>query len=322
MARKMILYNIVQKSNALVVLLFLLAIAGSANSFIEEKSDTIIIDGKLVVVNRVVEYDDGDEPEKPKHEPRTDRRFSWGLNVLPNYIIGSVKGTGDMQSLGQFVNKDWKGELGFDGSINVRMYDDYDVFYSLGVGYSLFKFNNDFFSISELDDSLWRFETLTDGDLTQITLHRFDIGSETDTLAVELKESDITLTAFRVPMSIGWYLPDGKSANARVVEAGLVHHFVATKTGGPVVLLNENAETQFQIAENLGVRSYGLSAFVAGGWKWRLTGVGRRDKVSASIRGYIEAPLLGVTDNSAGVGLRYFKAGLQLCLNVFVPDKD
>lgn len=305
-----------------MVLLFLYPASYLAFDLELLASDTIIIDGKLVVVNRVVQYHDDDPKEEPKHEPSTDYRFSWGMNILPNLNYGSVQSTGELESLQSFIDKSWSGELGFDGSINGRIYQDYDRFYSIGLGFSLFKFQNEFFSLSSLDDSLWKFESLEPGTISQITLDQFDIGFETDTLDITLRESDLTLTAFRVPMSIGWYLPDGKKPTAWVVETGLVHHFVVTETGGPIILLNEQTDHTFNVAESIGVRKYGLSAFAAAGMKWRLTGVGRRDKVSASVRAYVEAPLFGVTDKSEEIALKYFKFGFQLSLNVFLPDKD
>jgi hypothetical protein len=321
MTYKEFLQYIFRKGNAVVVLLFLWPASFFAFDIEPLASDTIIIDGKLVVVNRVVQYQDEDPKEDPPYEPSTNYRISWGMNILPNLNYGSIQSTGELESLQSFIEKPWSGELGFDGSINGRIYQDYDRFYSVGLGFSLFKFQNEFFSLSSLDDSLWKYESFDPGNISQITLHRFDIGSETDTLDITLRESDLTLTAFRIPMSIGWYLPDGKKANSWVVETGLVHHFVVTETGGPVILLNRETDHTFNVAENIGVRKYGLSAFAAAGMKWRLTGVGRRDKVSASVRGYVEAPLFGVTDKSTDIALKYFKFGFQLSLNVFLPDK-
>lgn len=302
-------------------LLFLLPAIASGLSFEPAKSDTIIIDGKLVVVNRIVQYENDDVQEEPTFDRSTDYRFSWGINVLPNLSYGIVQGTGELESLTSFTGTNWSGEPGFDGSVNSKIYKDSDTFYSLGLGFSLLKFQNEFFSESSLHDSLWKFESFETGTIDQITIYHFDIGPETDTIHIELHDSDLAITALRVPMSVGWFLPDGKKSNSWVVETGLVHHFVVSKTGGPVVLLNQNAERAFYLAENIGIRKYGLSVFAAAGRKWRLDGVGRRDKVSASVKGFLEAPILGVTDKSSDVSLKYFKFGVQLSLNIFLADK-
>ncbi len=171
-------------------------------------NDTLIIGGKKVVVERVITYDTIPEVKEPtpdfkKPKLRKDHLFFFqaesGLNRGQLLHESS-----NLMSVAEMIGNStrngiyFKFEMGYEkpikGQLNLKA----------GIGILGCQVVNYSFDTTELDDSLFRFESFAPDQLSQITRWRFDIGTETDTVPVNLVTNQIEQFYLSLPLQLVW----------------------------------------------------------------------------------------------------------------------
>ncbi|MGK0278237.1 MAG: hypothetical protein ACI9RU_000998 [Litorivivens sp.] len=267
-------------SSTLGVLLFLFALAANANA--NCNSDTLIVDGRLVVVNRIVEYDTLEVIQKTPEEIKR-KKYKLGINIEfkggPSFSrqksqLDNLVSINDFRSKTANVGGSSQGLV----SLSYHRKDDRNKerwYVKVGVGLGVTTVSNQFFPESELDTALWKFDLDPENNIRQIIRIQYDIGAEIDTAEVILRRSNISLISLDIPISYGYVIPTENKKIQLTGEIGLVNRFVISKAGGPILLLNSDADYAYVGVEDMKVKSYLIEPFIAIGTKISL---GRNQK--------------------------------------------
>ena len=284
------------------------------------KSDTIIIDGKTLVIERVVEYrepgsDSIPEPKDPKKD-RVRTPSYWRFEALAGTSLFQEQGVDlQYQTLNSFVGK--PGTIRPGGGVNIlkgwQIAEDYEV--EIGVGMSLSSLRNQHFAESQLDDSLWRFQSLESGQLDQILRYDFGFGSELDTLALELQASNFTQLTVEIPIRFGytWNL-DRRQQSLLAVKGGASLLLSQDLNGGPIVLLNEEGDYLYVSDLEITAPSTRVSALLMLEYRMRM---GYQLPTWASFGVYFSPVLSPEFNDNDFVNYHSMRFGFVASLNIF-----
>ncbi|MCB0760626.1 MAG: hypothetical protein KDC12_03815 [Flavobacteriales bacterium] len=266
--RKFSIAQLMKNGSTLIVLLFSFVLTGW--SFLEVPSDTIIIDGKLVVVNRQVEYDTLSTQDEPVKEIKK-QYHKWGLNIDigggPAWVTDKSALDG-FQSLHQFTGK--RGVVGssFRGGGSVSFHwdkKDNRWFVQAGVHINVVNLPNSFFAESTLDTALTGFYLNANKEVEQIVTYVYDIGTENDTLPLKLIKSNLNVMELRFPVSFTYLFPTESRSRSITAEVGLMNGLILSHTGGPFSLISQNGSYQYVADTDLHLRGYRPNPFVSVG---------------------------------------------------------
>lgn len=203
------------KSSVRVTLLFvfLLASAHVRAGMNEAHADTLIIGGKLVLVEREVDYAEADSSVTPEAAPKEERKAKkrrpfgsrrLGFEVAPGLALQRP----DLSTAGARVLNEYLGtpsyvsgqfSLTLKGSIQLGRSD---FFLEGGIGVSYLSTNNRSFQTENLSDSLYSLYSNGAGELFQVTRFRYPIGAEFDTLAMQLSSSPHRSSWLKLPLQL------------------------------------------------------------------------------------------------------------------------
>lgn len=176
-------------------MMLLLLLLSKVSVGTELPSDTIIIDGERISIEREQEYVDVDSLEESYRKPHIDLGFCVMpyLNILLTHGHISFAGDGtDYIKDAISVRDSWSLGPGF-GAILEKKLDSHFSF-SLGFSWNQSKVKNKFVDISKLrDGETYKFESFEEGQLSQIINVFIDPGYELDTFQVQLIDSDFEL---------------------------------------------------------------------------------------------------------------------------------
>lgn len=315
-------------SSTLGVLLFLFALVANANPNCD--SDTLIVDGRLVVVNRIVEYDTLEVPEVPTEEIKR-KNYRLGINVEfkggPSFSRQKAE-MDDLVSINDFRGKKVNTGGAFQGLVSLSYHrkdnrNKESWYVKVGLGLGVTTISNQFFPESELDTALWKFDLDADNNIRQIIRIQYDIGAEIDTAEIKLRRSNISLISLDLPVSYGYVIPTENKKIQLTAEIGVVNRFILSKAGGPILLLNSNADYDYVSVEDLQLKSYLIEPFVSVGAKISL---GRNQKsvtwnpeFFTNLR--YSPGLIPLTKNSAPVMIRHHDILLAIGIRFFVKQK-
>ncbi len=176
-------------------MMLLLLLLSKVSFGIELPSDTIIIDGERISIERDPEYVNVDSLEESYRKPHVELGFCVMpyVNILLTHGHISSVGDGtdyikDVVSLGE----SWSLGPGF--GLNVEKKLDSHFSASLGFSWNLSKVKNKYVDISSLrEGETYKFESFEEGKLSQIINVFIDPGYELDTFPVKLIDSDFEL---------------------------------------------------------------------------------------------------------------------------------
>ncbi len=267
-------------SSTLGVLLFLFALVANANPTCN--GDTLIVDGRLVIVNRIVEYDTLEVQEEPPQEIKR-KNYRLGVNVEfkggpsfsnPKSNVGNLQTISDFR--GKNANVSGAAQGVFSLSYHQKNKRNKESWYvKLGLGLGVTSISNQFFPESDLDTALWRFEVDGEKNIRQIIRIQYDIGAELDTADIKLRRSNISMISLDVPVAFGYVIPTENKKIQLTAEIGLVSRMQLSKAGGPIVLLNANGEYDYVALDDLQLKSFLFEPFIGVGTKISL---GRNQK--------------------------------------------
>jgi hypothetical protein len=323
--------NKILKSNTiLMVLLFCCAFLGSDASV----ADTIIVDGKKVVVNKeVVEVDDSlftnhseqdpKDPLKGARKPPKPKKPGAGLSIGViggmnlMYATSSTNAAG-FQTLGEFVSED--KSLKLNGLYGIKLDYRINMNWQIGVGAQFWKANvfNQFFDESELTtDSLLGFLSLEQGTLSQYYSYPVGPGNETDTTQFNLVNSDLHIKSLDIPI-IGRYHFINKENRGRSapqsgwsVGAGFLVTLYGEASGGPFQLVNASGEYVQLHTDDLNIPSFAINPILEGAWS---RSVSEHLIFDAGLRFVLNIDSL---NNATTFQLSYKRVGLNLGLSYF-----
>ncbi|MFZ6052606.1 hypothetical protein [Halocola ammonii] len=297
-------------------LLLLCVLTFSFSSLQAFSTDTLIVDGKKVIINRVIEYDtvSVNNTREPSEIKRPKQGIPWLLGVEGGAFATSTILESDLNNL-RTVDDMIGRELRFDVNPGALFYgglilsDQWSVMVGLGAKNITATYSH--FNTDQLDDSLYRFESFEDGELSQITRYDFgELGAELDTLSISLSEREIELRYLEVPLLFNFSPSLPKSRLWKLdFQFGLQAQFLYSTSTSDLILLNKEAdlETVPESGQRFTKTLFGVQA--AGG-------VNR--KLASNFYGYarihLQLPLNSPTDPVSRVQLNFYQAGLQLGL--------
>lgn len=171
-------------------------------------SDTLIIGGKKVVVERVVTYDTIpviEDPELELEKPKLKKNHVLFFQTEGGMNRGQLlHEASDLVAVNEFIGNStrngvyFKLELGYEKPLNDQLR------LKGGIGIHGCKVVNYTFDLELLDDSLFRFESFKPNELSQITRLRYDIGTETDTIPLPLNTETIEQFYLTFPLELVW----------------------------------------------------------------------------------------------------------------------
>lgn len=184
-----------------LLLFFLLPLASLAESALR---DTIIIDGKLLIVEQEVTYDTlpSAKTERPVKRNYGNWRFGWQFEG--GSAMSNLKFDFDgFESVNEFSGNPTRfgPAAGFSVLTEKKMRKGWTVNAAAGVDRWSAPVRT--FDTNQLDDSLFRFYSPEKGRIDQITLYRYELGEEYDTLQLKLSESAVNINFFHFRIQAG-----------------------------------------------------------------------------------------------------------------------
>lgn len=318
MNKKKIIELIASSSNKLLLLFCCLFFSSQSYSFSNPIQDTIIIDGKTVVVNRIVEYEDPiPEPEEPEKKKKKKGDYYALVDFWGGITSGKITGSDSkFQTLSEFIDKKSTITQYDFAHLSIGKEFNDQLALELGVGISYFSIGNRYFVESSLHDSLDHFQSFKKGELSQIVVFNYDIGSEVDTVETELVKSNFTQTSLSIPLILRWTSESKKRQKLRFsANLGLIGKYVFANTGGPYVVLEDNNKYVYYSNEDLGLNSLQLIGRIGIGIK---TDLSRRAMFVADA--HLLMPISNLHSQSDVLQLSYLQTGLSIGLIISFPS--
>jgi hypothetical protein len=290
----------IEKSSRRGVLLFLLMAASLASLASEScVADTIIIGGKKLIVQRELTYDTLGTPGEtlePKKQKKRLRLGDWkvGFNVAGYLPLDEVRPeTAGYSSINAFVGADRRRGNGMGFMVwTERKLGKQGWHLHAGIGMDYLTGRNLSFDTSQIDDSLFAFASFNEDELDQILLFRFDIGSETDTLPVDLFDAGYQSNWLRVPLGLSYerelskktILRFGAGLDLRILLDSELPEFIFLPDLGNEVI------TYAPDTDNLKFKPFTLTPWLSAGARWQMD---RRWWLTTEVRGNLpQRPLL------------------------------
>lgn len=285
------LLTLLKSSRCGVLLFLLLASATTVSALHPCANDTIIIGGKKLIVQRELTYDTlGTPGAEMKPEKRRKRLrlgdFKVGFHVAGYLPFDEVRPeTAGYSSVNAFVGPDRRSGNGMGFLLwGERKLGKQGWALHAGLGMDYITGTHLTFDTDQIDDSLFAFASFTEDELDQILRFRFDIGSETDTVAVNLFDAGYQSNWIRVPIGLSYEREVSQNAilrfcaglDLRVLMSSELPSFVFLPDLGNEVLTYEPGP------DNLSFRPFTVSPWASVGARWKMD---RRWWLTTELRG-------------------------------------
>lgn len=202
--------EIFAKSRVITLLLFLFFAFSAEATDHYCWSDTIIIGGKRLIVEREVSYDTlNTTANQPEAEKAVRKRLSLGslrlgftgTGYVPlDQISAEVPG---FSSVNAFTGPDRRPGSGMGTEVYMeRQLGNSGWYAHTGVGMDVMTGFHLSFDTAVVDENLFAFASFSKNELDQILLYTYDIGSETDTIAINLSQEGFKSSWLRVPVGV------------------------------------------------------------------------------------------------------------------------
>lgn len=203
------------KSSVRVTLLFVFLLAATyvQAGFEAVHADTLIIGGKLVLVEREVDYANPDSSVIPEEVPKEDRKVKKkrpfgsrriGFEVAPGLALQypNLSNDGD-RVLNEYLGTPSYASGQFSLSLRASLQlGRSDFFLEGGLGVCYLSTNNRTFQPENLADSLYSLYSNGEGELFQITRFRYPIGAEFDTIAMQISARPHRSSWIKLPLQV------------------------------------------------------------------------------------------------------------------------
>lgn len=207
-------------------------------------NDTIILDGKKVIVERELTVDTvGTTVANPLEEKKRKKKLSLGTWKggfrAEGYVPVSVLTTTEtgMSSVNSYIGADRRRGNGSGIMLfTEREVGRRDFSITTGIGIDFISNVNFSFDPTQLDDSLLTFANFSDNQLDQVLLFRYELGDEFDTLKVDLKDDPFKTTWLRIPVGALWERAINKEVSLRF-GGGVDLRFLLGSNRPDVILL-------------------------------------------------------------------------------------
>lgn len=215
-----------RSSCPVALLLFLLlpvcsvyALTESDFGLYRSENDTIIIDGKRLIVERELFYDtletvEEKTPEPPKlRKRRSPDTWRVGFEAAPGLLAGRLGPDEDRTAnLDAFIGNavQFTGTMGLYVGVN-RKIGKQGWRFNTGLGLDFLQIENTNFRADQFSDSLFAFVSSQPGEVQHIERFRFPIGAEFDTLETALVSAPFVATWLTIPLGMSREKPLSKT---------------------------------------------------------------------------------------------------------------
>lgn len=277
-----------RSSCPVALLLFLILPLGSvwaasfgADEILVLNNDTIIIDGKRLIVERELFYDtlqtvheSTPEPDPPKL-PKKRNPDAWRLNfhAAPGMLAGRLgPQEGESPNLDAFRGKatQFTGNLGLYVGLS-RKLNAQGWRLETGFGLDFIRVSNSNFQSEQFSDSLFTFVASGDGQVQHIDRTRFPIGAEFDTLATALVNAPFLATWLSVPLGLSHEKSLNKSTQLRFGFGAQMRFLIASEV--PDVTIVSNEAPPFRVVEsgqNVKLNSFFFTPYAKAGARFKI----------------------------------------------------
>jgi hypothetical protein len=303
-------------------MLFFFAPNLNASIFEACLADTIIIDGKTVVVEKVIdpeeEIPDTDDPTPKDPTPLKKPHFYAGSELdFPGLNISSIKSKSGLEALDNFVYP----LPGVKPNTSLHIYGGYQinkyVSVETGFGFTIQSMRSTLFSQSQLKDSLIGFQSPGRGQLQQIIIADFGIGGEQEIHDLELRKENFVWTYFSVPLRFTAFVPTNNRDVKWMFQGGAVYQFARTKSGQSgtsLLLVNSQGDYQFYSENELAIKSTWLSLYASAGYQWEMQ---HRQEAYFTLKAFVSPQILGPTGPDSPVDISRWNGGVTIGINKF-----
>lgn len=306
-----------KKSSAILALLFCCPLWGAA--FVCP-SDTIIVDGKEVVVERRVSHtNETDPPLEETNRRALVRKYMLGFGAGGGVTLGSQSsGVAGFQTLDAFIGEPTGQRVMFDAGLTFGYESGEKWLVEAGIHLGYSAVGNRYFVGSALGDSLVAFESPEAGVLNQIQRYRYEIGEEWYTDPVALRKGGYSQLTMDIPVQVLTILPAPRGSRTLwMAGGGLRGRYLLSATSTNWVLLNESSDYQFIDLDDIVTRPFQLDLIITGGLRKVMN-----QKSHVGFRAFISMPVVGPVDTSSPLELRWVQAGLTVTVNkIFRHDQ-
>lgn len=184
-----------------MLLFFLLPFAAVAESAV---CDTIILDGKQLIVEQEVTYDTIPPAKADKPIKRNYGNWRFGWQFEGGSAMSNLKFDFDgYESVNEFSGNPTRfgPAAGFSVLTEKKLSKGWTI--NAAVGVDRWSAPIRTFDSNQLDDSLFRFYSPEKGRIDQITLYRYELGEEYDTLQMKLSENAVNINFFHLRIQAG-----------------------------------------------------------------------------------------------------------------------
>lgn len=312
-SRSVTSYN--RRSSAWTALLFLCLVTTPGFARLCP-ADTIIVDGKVVIVKREVRNSAASPEMDGPREPVVwlDRKLIGGFGGSVGIgFARPVSRTSGLTTLRDFT--------GLPPVISPHFRADFSLGYQskdrwlieTGVSLSYSSVRNRYFVGSALGDSIVGFQSPSTGSLEQIRRYQYDIGEETFIDPVDLRRGGWTQLALDVPLHALFLFSEQRGSRLRwMLGTGIRTRLVVNAVTSNWVLINSDGAYEFQDIDGLPVRRFQADAQLIVGCRKALQG-----KSSMGLRWFVSAPLLEGLESSAALNWRMWHSGISIQINKF-----
>ena len=306
------------KSSALVALLFCCSLPSQANSTCP--GDTIIVDGKQVVVERRVTASDTDQPQdEGTGRRRIIRRYIGGVGGGIGATLASQSSqTAGFETIDEFIGRPTSARVAFQAGLTFGYESGEKWLFETGLFLGYTSVGNRYFVGSALGDSLVAFESPEGGALKQIRRFRYEIGEEWYTDPVSLRKGSYSQLTADVPLQLMTRFPAPRGSKTLWLAGGGVRaRFLMNATSTNWVLINADGGYQFLDLDDIAPRFFQLDVVLTGGVRLVMN-----QKSHLGIRGFISLPVVGPVTTTEPFDMRWVQAGLTVTVNkIFRHDQ-
>ncbi len=304
---------------ALIVALCL----ASLHSFGFWPNDTIILDGRIVEIEKTLEVDTvwADPPiELPQPEEIAKEKI--GVWEIEGFLGGrfsryrAISDIAQLNPLELFVEDQGKVVFGPDLCIELRRSWKEKIAVRSGLGISYFGWEGADTDPSQFSDSLYKFYSPKPDELYQITQITYpDLGTETDTLSLNWSSSSFRYWSLELPIIVSYIIPVREWGRSHHFEAGagVVNRFGILSKRNSVVLLDEDGE-YLQIEKDK-IELPQILVLGRAEIAWYYTS--KKTKNTFGVRAYFQTPFKPIQLSDNQLSIQGSESGLGLFFRIF-----
>lgn len=303
------------RSSAVLVLLFCFQGFALAMSC---PGDTIIVDGKPVIVERRVSYQsDSNSQEEEPRKKRILRTYIGSFGMAGGLNQSWQYGQNEFATVSEFVGR----RLGRKPLFRAEALFGFETadtwLFEGGLSLSYLSVPERYFVGSALNDSLFNFAISPDRLLDQITRERVLTGAEFYRLPVELKDGSYTQLGVEVPLQVMYRLPFSTRDNIWYAGAGIRGRYVLNAVSDNWVLIQEGGAVDF--VDQDAIKQQDVQA------DWSLlfgTRIDLNPKSYVTARAFISMPIIGPMSDASPFDIRWMQVGASVAINkIFRRDQ-